>query len=249
MYTLSLLVSGVLVFNTFFILWAIISFYFLKLLKKNIETKLFFDSYKESSLKTLEIYGNVPIKQIYILRYPVNSFLSFVLDLITWKKYSRQLNHYRDKSKNKSFYPLHVYIMVEVELKNKIRKRIIIEKVNGIEVNTNFRCKESQEMMKIKLKKRDKFTINKLLDKTRERIGDKQFYNWHFHKNNCQQFIIDILESIGKKKEIYNNFVSQEEFIKEISIQDVEMYVGNNMMNMFSFFETFIKGVLYDLIH
>tara|TARA_B100000767_G_C19706327_1_gene510698 strand:- start:355 stop:774 length:420 start_codon:yes stop_codon:yes gene_type:complete len=139
--------------------------------------------------------------------------------------------------------------MVEVELKNKIRKRIIIEKVNGIEVNTNFRCKESQEMMKIKLKKRDKFTINKLLDKTRERIGDKQFYNWHFHKNNCQQFIIDILESIGKKKEIYNNFVSQEEFIKEISIQDVEMYVGNNMMNMFSFFETFIKGVLYDLIH
>ena len=39
-------------------------------------------------------------------------------------------------------------------------------------------------MYKIKLNK--KYTLNKLLNKTKKRIGNKNFFNWGIYKNNSK---------------------------------------------------------------
>jgi len=237
---------GVIVVSTIiitFLLWTTMSFYLLKWLKRNIDAKLYFESYKNSCKTTLETYGNLPVKRIYIVRTPVNNFLSFLLDVITWKNYSRQLNQYRVSSNDNAFFPIHTYMIVEVELENKMRKSIVVEKSNGIEVTANFRKYESQDMLNIKLKKEDKFTLNKLLNKTKERIGNQQFFNWHFYKNNCQQFTIEVLKSLQKNSTEYENFVSQEAFFKAIIIPDAVMYVINSTINAYSLMES----VYFDL--
>jgi len=134
-------------------------------------------------------------------------------------------------------------MIVEVEQENKMRKSIVIEKSNGIEVSANFRKYEAQDMLSIKLNKKNKFTINKLLNETKERIGTQQFFNWHFYKNNCQQFTIEILKSLQKNSTEYENFVSQEAFFEAITIPDAVMYVINSTINAYSLMES----VYFDL--
>lgn len=222
-----------------FLLWTYTSYHVLKFLRKNIEEKLYFDSYKSGCIKTLEKYGDLPIKRIYLVRSHVNSILTFLLDVTTWKNYSAQLQNYRKMTNNNAFFPSHTYMMVEVELDDKTRKNLVIEKTNGVDVTANFRKYESQEMLKVSLKKSDKFTINQILETTKERMGDQPFFNWHLYKNNCQQFTKEILNSMGKTDPIYDEFNSEPRIYEAIKLSDPVMYMINCAINVASFVESF----------
>ena len=219
-----------------------LSYYVLKWLNKTIDIKLYFDSYKKICKLVLERYGDLPIKRFYVVRRKIPYYFSLLLDLLTFKAFSKQLNNYKELINNDDFFPMHTHIMVEVELPNKFRKSIVIDKCNGIEVTTNFRKYESQDMMKIKLNKKDKLTINKLLNLTREKMGAEEFYNWNFYKNNCQQFIIKILESLNKNKEQYENFVLQKSFLQSINLPNSVLYFTNCLTNLASL----VESIYYD---
>jgi len=133
-------------------------------------------------------------------------------------------------------------MIVEVELENNTRKQIVIEKSNGIEVTTNFRKYESHEMLKVNLKSGHNHTINQLLETTKERIGNQQFFNWHLYKNNCQQFMEELMKSMRKSNPRYKDFVSHPKFFEIIKISDPVMYIINSVINLASFIESIYFG-------
>ena len=237
------LLLALVLFTAIFILWTYVSYHVLKWLKKNIEEKLYYNSYKECCIITLEKYGDLPIKRIYLVRTNVNTFLTFLLDLVTWKSYSAQVRDYRKIVDDAAFFPSHTYMIVEVELGNKRRKHIIIEKTNGIEVTANFRKYESQDMLKVNLKNGHNLTINKILETTKERIGNQQFFNWHLYKNNCQQFMEELMKSTRKSNPRYKDFVSHPKFFEIIKISDPVMYMMNSALNL----KSFIESIYFDL--
>lgn len=220
------------------ILGSYISYYVLKWLKRNINNRLYYDSYKSGSTRILKKYGDLPVKRAYLVRSNINSFLSVLFDVITWRSYSSQLQKYRENTNDHSFFPNHTSMMVEVELENKTRKMIVIEKTNGVKVTLNFQKYELQEMLKINLKKDKIFTINELLDNTKERIGTKHFFNWNLYNNNCQQFISEILISMGKTNSKYNEFNSQQIPLEAIKFSDPVMYILNIITNITSSVES-----------
>lgn len=237
------LVLVLVLFATLFILWSYASYHVLKWLKKNLEEKLYYNSYKECCINTLKRYGHLPIKRIYLVRTNVNTFFTFLLDVLTWKSYSAQLRDYRKIVDDDAFFPSHTHMMVEVELENSTRKNIVIEKTNGIEVTTNFRKYESHEMLKVNLKNCHNLTINQLLETTKERIGNQQFFNWHIYKNNCQQFLEELLKSMRKANPRYSEFVSHPMFFEIIKISPPVLYMVNSLSNL----KSFIESIYFDL--
>ena len=83
-------------------------------------------------------------------------------------------------------------IMIEIELPNKTRKNILIEKNNCIKFASDFRISDKQDMRKISLDGK-KYTLKQILEETRERIGNNIFFNWQISRNNCQMLVKEIL--------------------------------------------------------
>ena len=63
-------------------------------------------------------------------------------------------------------------------------------------------------------------------------MGNKKFYNWNIYENNCQLFIIKILESLNKNNKIYKKFIYQKEFIDFINVPESIKYLCNSMVNI-----------------
>lgn len=195
-----------------FILWVIISYYILTRLKKNVDEYLYSNSHRRSCKKILEKYGDLKIKNIYLVRQPLSPNAIFLLNLLSFNQWSKHFKTFIKKEKCPNFSPIHASIMIDVQLKNKYIKTISLEKNSGIEIRTNFKIYENQDKLKINIK--DEFTINKLLEITEKRIGKHKFYNWELFKNNCQQFSLEILKSVKKNNKKYIKFIDQSHFLK-----------------------------------
>ena len=131
-----------------FLMWVVCSYYFLKWLKRNIDDDYFyFNEYTKASKKILDRYGDCKIKQIYLCRKSITKFHLFLINLITFNRYKNILTY---REKNNIFFPNHTSIIVELKLKNKRCKKILIEKNNYIRLAGNFKITDNEEMIKIK---------------------------------------------------------------------------------------------------
>jgi hypothetical protein len=63
---------------------------------------------------------------------------------------------------------------------------------------------------KINVKVPDNITIQQLFDKTRKRMGEKDFLDYTAEKLNCQDFIDNILSAIGSNSSELKKFVMQD---------------------------------------
>jgi hypothetical protein len=53
-------------------------------------------------------------------------------------------------------------------------------------------------------------TINELLEKTRRRMGNANFSNYSSRRNNCQDFMLNVLSANGLSSPIYTKFIKQD---------------------------------------
>ena len=53
-------------------------------------------------------------------------------------------------------------------------------------------------------------TISELIEKTRKRMGDADFSNYSARKNNCQDFMMNVLSANGLSSPIYTKFIKQD---------------------------------------
>ena len=72
----------------------------------------------------LDLYGDLPIKNIYIVKKPISKYGLFLFHYFTSKKYINiKFNH--------------ISLIVDVQLNNKYTKQILIEKNNSINIDCN----------------------------------------------------------------------------------------------------------------
>jgi hypothetical protein len=64
------------------------------------------------------------------------------------------------------------------------------------------------ESMDVKVDK--EITINELLEKTRKRMGDADFTNYSSKKNNCQDFMLNVLAANGLSTQESSRFIKQD---------------------------------------
>jgi len=221
-----------------FFLWVGISYYILKWFRRNIDDNFYYENYTSKCRKYMKIYGDLPIKKIYFVRRPVEkyviSLIRFIHDFNNPEKGLYELY----MKEHPGFYPKHSYIVIEVELPNKFIKHIKIEKTNCIDITLNYNKHESHEMIKINCKK-NKYTINKILDKTQKRVKSVKYFNWHLCKNNCRDFAFELLKSIGTKNEQY--FDDEEaDFFSKMEFTDLKLHIINCIINSYSILREFL---------
>jgi hypothetical protein len=160
-------------------------------LKKGVQkVKEFFkpqtDMYNTKSATTLKQLGGERIQAMYMMRTPVKSMVHTLLNVISlghWESVKRKYNY------DKLF---HLALIVEVG-----NKKVIVEKNEAINISTAFKNDADSEIFHINLQNKD-ITLNDLLEKTREQVGNAQFFEYDaFGGKNCQNFIDDILKANG----------------------------------------------------
>ena len=219
-----------------FLIWVVCSYYFLKWLKRNIDDDYFyFNQYTKASKKILDRYGDCKIKHIYLCRKSVTDFHLFLINLITFNRYKDILTGNGDK-KNNVLFPHHTSIIVELKLKNKMYKKILIEKNNYIRLAGNFKITDKEEMIKIKCTSK-KYTIRQILNKTQERLGNDKFFNWHISKNNCQEFTKQFLTSIDEYNDKNKLFIFQQELFDRLKLSDFSYHLINSAVNVYNMIE------------
>jgi len=112
-----------------FIVWLVCSYYVLKWFKMNIDRDYFyFNEYNADCCNILENYGDYPIKRIYLVRQPITQTMKTLINILTLYKFEREMKKYIKLTNKGGFLVQHTSIIIEVELSDKTRKSILIEK-------------------------------------------------------------------------------------------------------------------------
>ena len=233
------IILGIIVTLLFlFILWVICSYYIFKWFKLKIDAEyLYYNKYNESCNELLKEYGDYTIKRICIVRKPVLFFMKILINIITFNKFNLELEKIREEIGDDTFLPQHPFIVLELELPDKSIKLIKVEKINRIRIASDFHVYNKQSMYKIKLNK--KYTLNKLLNKTKKRIGNKNFFNWGIYKNNSQEFVKELLITLKSLCKKNKDFVCQSEMTEmPTKFTDFNMYTINCVRNVSNMMES-----------
>lgn len=216
------------------ILFIIISYFILKFLKLNIDdNNILFYQYNKKSKKLLDLYGEHKLTKIYLVRQPFSKTITFLLNIATLYNYEKLINESRDN------FPYHTLLVFEIELENGIKKLLLLEKNNCINISENFLINKTQEIKELNIKHKN-YTINHILNTTQERLGNNKFFNWHFYKNNCQEFIKEILKTLGKYNRRNKKFIFHDKIVKFIFPSEFTLHIGNCVCVIYNILEKYI---------
>jgi hypothetical protein len=223
-----------------------------KYLQVNIDNNyVYFYDYNETIKDLLEKYGDCKIHKLYLIREPVTKLAYYFIDILTLYKY-----------KNQYMFPYHTSLMCEINLPNNIKKYIIIEKNNCININENYNINEKQDIKciavfnKKSLRKNDRkkckeynpnVTLNDILKKTQERIGNDKFFNWHIYKNNCQLFTKELLITLGYFTGENETYIFQDEILKTVYFSETTIHILNCIINTYNVIQKYMRLYLYSV--
>ena len=203
------------------ILFVLLSYLILKFFKMTLDdNNILFYQYSKKCQKLLDFYGEYEIKKIYLVREPFSPLITFLLNVITFYKYNKLITESQDN------FPYHSSIIFEIELQNKMKKLLLLEKNNSINLRENFLINNSQQIKTLPLKNK-KYTINSILNTTQKRLGNKKFFNWHVYKNNCQEFIKEILVTINKFSKYNKNYILSNNILKFLIPSEFTVHIIN----------------------
>jgi hypothetical protein len=137
-----------------------------------------------SSAEMYKSKKNDKITSLQLFRRPVEDALTGVMDLFTGNAVSK---YFKSTSHDKLF---HLGLVINGKFLYHKQANITIEKKGNI-LNSK----------KIELKPVSGFssdlTFKEMYRRTRDKVGEKKFYDYDSFKNNCQDFILDTLDTIG----------------------------------------------------
>ena len=188
----------------------------------NIDTfKFYCKNYNRKCITMLNKYGNYKIKKIYIIRKSLSMLFAIFINVLTCFEY----NKYLTKCKDTDNYNCHGVILFELDTPYG-PKFIKLEKQNCIMLSDEFEMSYKYDYMEICIKSNKKYTLNKVFNKTRKRIGIEKWYNWDYSNNNCQHFIKEILITMNCFNENSSTFLFRgDNFIRRYTTADIRNYV------------------------
>ena len=151
--------------------------------------------YSPSMRKLLSQVGSEPVKSIKIVRTPIEKFIKGLLNVISLGKY--------DQAVKESGYEemLHLSLFINETYTLDKQAVVVLAKKNPI--------KNTSETMEVKSIP-EGITIQSLIDKTKEYMGDEKFSNYSSKDNNCQDFLLAVLQSNGILNDELKSFIKQD---------------------------------------
>ena len=148
---------------------------------QKVKDRFTLTGYKNSVKNFLKKYGDLKIKRIMISRISLQKPLQVLLNIFKNPKY---------KEHDKYF-----HLFMQVLLSNGMNVRL--EKNEDITITiTKYQKQKLQENLFIPFNYNEKvFTLNQMLENTRKKVGDQQFFKYNALSDNCQRFVMDVLES------------------------------------------------------
>jgi hypothetical protein len=148
----------------------------------------------------LKKYGGEIIVSYKIKRTPVSSLITSALSAVS-------LGEFGNRLKNSDYDELfHLFL----EMTTQSGKRISVEKNAVINLEVSPPTRPNEEVENITSNIPSGLTINSLMNNTRKRMGESNYFNYNSKSNNCQDFILNILKSnnIGDESDVV--FVKQD---------------------------------------
>ena len=171
--------------------------------------------YNNKSTKTLKDFGNNKIIGLKIMRTPIMGVLNTVLNGITFGQWGKSLK------KNNFDTLFHLALIADTDG----GRQIVIEKNEQINISTSYNVTDKSESQIVNLNGLN-ITVNELLEKARNAVGDDKYFLYDGLSNNCQWYIRYILENNGLYSEQAKTFLFQS--MEEIK-KDLQPYVGKIM--------------------
>lgn len=165
------------------------------------------DGFNNISKNTLEKFGNEKIVGLTIAREPLQNWIHSVFNVVSFGKWNEGLHK---EGITKLF-----HLSLVATLQNN--QKIVIEKIDDVNINSHFSFGNQTEYKDVNLENKN-FTLNELIQKTKEMVGDKTFFEYRSFDNNCFYFVSYLLKSVG----LYNNenkkfvFTDLENFVKQL---------------------------------
>lgn len=186
-YTLLILVVFLCIIICAFIGIYVFMFYFKRTIN---EYNICFNDYNYHTKRCIAKYGDCKISNAYLIFTPISPVLVYVASMISFTN-CRPIT---DRVK-------HVNVLVEITMDDKrnTKKFIVIDKTSYIDILTDFHMDDTCEIYNITITGGE-HTLNSILNKTRRRIGDSKFFNWHLYKNNCQYFIRHLVRTLHPQR-------------------------------------------------
>jgi hypothetical protein len=143
-------------------------------------------------------YLNNKIKSITILRSPLSDNLMSAIKTAGGKDFVKALE--------KLPYDKLYHLRIEVGLDNG--KKIIVEKSKAVIIITEDLTREANTES-LKIGSVPDITLKTMMEKTKAKMGAK-FYPYQAFTNNCEDFVLAILESNGMGDLKYKDFIKQD---------------------------------------
>jgi hypothetical protein len=157
-------------------------------------------SYNSNSQKILNTYGACKVVGLTIYRKPIDSLYSTFLNIISFGKWNEERIH------NNSLNTLY-HLSLACKLDNNVI--VFCQKYEVIDISITYEPADTMETYTVPLLTDQSFSLNELLDKTRDTMGIDKYYLFDPINNNCQAFIKNVLEAANLYSDEIKTFVFQ----------------------------------------
>lgn len=158
----------------------------------------------------LNKYGKNIVQNVTIRRTPIKSFITRALDFLSFGKFSELKKQYGYDN----FY--HLSMVFEFNDESNVMRTAVLEKNQIINLNLGYSNEAGTEIMKANVP--PNLTIETMLNNTKAKMGDTNFFTYDAFQNNCQIFLMNVLSANGMLTETLQKFILQpvDELVKKL---------------------------------
>ena len=187
------------------------------------------NNYPPKCREFLKRNGNNIITSLTVYRAPVQSFIEPILNAVSVGKFTELM------AKNGFDTMFHLYCRIDFANSN-----CRLEKNEVISINQPFKNDNDAEELNIPLK--ESITINTLLENTQKYMGGKYFTYSAFGDNNCQNYILSILEANNLSSPEYKNFIYQDMTDFRMHLPSSTQTIAQGTTDLASRFDVLLHG-------
>lgn len=156
--------------------------------------------FTDAQKKLLERYGNLPITSIQIGRTPLPYLMTTVLNIVSLGMFKKLMK----ASPYDRLY--HLFAVVTVDGGD----RLLIEKNQSINIRgAPYKFPSNTEYINVPLRG-NQVTLGDMLKRSKDAVGSKRFFSYDAIKNNCQDFLIGLLQHSGLLTGELTGFIKQD---------------------------------------
>lgn len=156
------------------------------------------DDYTANIKAVLSKYGKYTIKSMVLVRSPVDKAITTALDVVSLGKFKKRMEE-------KEIHDL-FHLQADITLSNRAVVRVEKNEVLNVEEGTTQKKGQEEEEVK---NIPSGLTLNQLMENCKQRMG-KNFFPYASKSNNCQDFLLNLLQAskIGDQSDY--DFIKQE---------------------------------------